>query len=197
MSILLQPLKCAGCGAPLKSKERDHMLLCDHCGRLSLFAGGKMCPVDFSIIKPARESTSPLVYVPFWVVNADVQVRRECISGGGIRRMIKGEEKMRGVRDFYICAADSIPESSSRVWNMDLTITQPELIPQPEFKNGGRIVMTMDEETAGNNAEFIFLRYETELSGTLQELAYSFVVNHTKVLYLPAYKEGNNYQLGI
>ena len=197
MSIVLQPLKCSSCAAPLKSKERDRMLICEHCGSTSLFADGKTSPVEFAIVKPTVEEKDSLWYVPFWVVNTDVIVHHERISGGGISRAVTGQKQMRGVRDFYICAADEIPEEYARVWNMELTINQPEFTTTPEFKNGGRMVMTMDKETAKNNAEFIFLRYEAEIPGTLLELEYDFIVKSTKVLYLPAYKTTNNYQLGI
>ena len=197
MSIVLQPLKCSSCAAPLKSKERDRMLICEHCGSLSLFADGKTSTVEFAIVKPAIEEKDPLWYIPFWVVSADVIVHREKISGGGISRTVTGQKQMRGKRDFYICAADAVPEENARVWNMELTINQPEFATIPEFKNGNRIVMTMEKETAENNAEFIFLRYEAEIPGTLQELNYDFIVKSTKVLYLPAYKKTTNYKLGV
>jgi len=173
------------------------MLICSHCGKTSLFADGTTCPVDFAIAEATVEDSHPLLYIPFWVVNADVNVHYEKISGGGISRTISGKKQMRGRYDFYICAADTIPEECSRIWNMELTVNQPEFATIPEFRNGSRIVMTMEKETAENNAEFIFLRYETEIPGTLQELDYDFAVNATKVLYLPAYKKANNYQLGV
>lgn len=197
MSLILQPLKCCACGAPIKAKERDRMLECSHCGTLSLFAGGTTCPVSFSIASPTVDCSEPLIYVPFWVVDADVQVFHEKISGGGLTRRIKGQKEMRGPHLFYICAADAIPEEYSRVWNMELTLKQPELTFVSAFKNGERVVMNMDKETAGENAEFIFLRYEAEIPGTLQELEYNFIVNSTKVLYLPAYKKSNTYTLGV
>ncbi|HJJ91389.1 MAG TPA: hypothetical protein O0Y15_01055, partial [Methanocorpusculum sp.] len=93
MSIVLQPLKCSACGAPLKSKERDLMLICEHCGSLSLFADGKTSPVEFAIVKPTVEEKDQLWYVPFWVVNADVIVHREKISGGGISRAVTGQKQ--------------------------------------------------------------------------------------------------------
>ena len=197
MSLILQQLKCSACGAPLKSKERDRMLVCGHCGTLSLFAEGKMNAVGFSIAKPNTEGKDPVVYIPFWLVEAEVKVLHEKISGGGISRMVTGKKQMRGKQTFYICAADSIPEEFARVWNMELTLNPPEFSTIPEFKNGEKIVMTMEKETAESNAEFIFLRYETEIPGTLQELDYDFDVSATKVLYLPAFKKSSGYQLGV
>lgn len=195
--MLLKALKCPYCGAPLKSKVKDHMLLCTHCGKISLFTDSKIEEVDFRIVKPVKEQKDALVYIPFWIVNATLDVSREKISGGGIRRAVQDKRQMRGTRDFYVCAADAVPEQYSRVWNMDMTLDQPEFELIQEFKNGKREVMTMEKEVAGNNAEFLFIRYETEIPGTLQELEYDFKVNSTKVLYLPAYKNANTYVLGV
>jgi NADH pyrophosphatase zinc ribbon domain. len=196
--MLLKALKCPHCGAPLKSKVKDHMLLCPSCGRISLFSEGDVGQVDFRIAKPAdKKPDETLVYVPFWIVNATLDVHREDISGGKIRRAIRDERQMRGTRDFYVCASDQIPEEYSRVWNMDLTLDQPTFETIDAFKDGKREAMSVDRDVAGNNAEFLFIRYETEIPGTLQELDYDFTVNSTKVLYLPAFKKDNNYKLGI
>ncbi|MCK9313499.1 MAG: hypothetical protein M0P20_05560 [Methanocorpusculum sp.] len=194
--MLLKELKCPGCGAPLKSKERDIMLKCDHCGRISLFADGKINDVGYSIASPAKEHSGELIYVPFWIVNADLNVHKESISGGKISRFITDQRQMRGTRDFYVCAS-AIPEEFARKWNMDLTLDQPKLNLISDFKGGKRAVMTMRKEIAGENAEFLFLRYEAEIPGTLQKLDYDFRINSTKVLYLPAYKISDKYVLGV
>ncbi|HJJ28697.1 MAG TPA: hypothetical protein O0X70_04830 [Methanocorpusculum sp.] len=196
--MLLKALKCPYCGAPLKSKVKDHMLLCPSCGKISLFSNGNIGPVDFSIIKPReKKPEETLVYVPFWIVNGTLNVAREKISGGKIRRAIKDERQMRGTRDFYVCAADEIPESESRIWNMDLTLDQPAFETIDAFKDGKRLPMSVEKEVAGDNAEFLFIRYETEIPGTLQELDYTFKVNSTKVLYIPAVKKDTKYTLGV
>ena len=194
--MLLKELKCPGCGAPLKSKERDMMLACSHCGRISLFADGTVGDVSYSIAAPAENRSEELIYVPFWIVNADLNVKKESISGGRISRFITDRKQMRGTRDFYVCAA-ALPEDSCRKWNMDLTLDQPELTFVSGFKGAKRAVMTMEKGIAGENAEFLFLRYETEIPGTLQTLEYDFKINSTKVLYLPAYKINDTYKLGI
>ncbi len=197
MAMILHELKCASCGAPLKSRERDRMLMCEHCGSMSLYAEGKVGPVAYTIVRPTVELTDPLVYVPFWIVNAALDVHSEKISGGKISRMISDTKQMRGTRDFYVCAAGAVPEEYARVWNMNLTLNQPEFETIQAFKGGKREVTTMEKETAGHNAEFLFLRYEAEIPGTLQELDYTFTVNSTKVLYLPAYKTATTYTLGV
>ena len=197
--MLLRELKCPGCGAPIKAKARDMMLKCNHCDKVSLYSREKSSLVDVSYIiaGATKESGSELVYVPFWVVNADLDVKRERISGGGIMRSIKGQKQMRGTRDFYGCAADEIPEKYSREWNMNLTLDQPELNPVADFKGANRLRMTMDKDVAGENAEFLFLRYETEIPGTLQDLDYNFNINSTKVVFLPVWKTNSSYTIGV
>ena len=194
--MLLKELKCPGCGAPLKSKERDIMLSCDHCGRMSFYENGNVDDENYTITAPTKELQGTLIYIPFWIVNADLNVKKENISGGKISRFIKDKRQMRGTRDFYVCAA-AIPEEFARKWNMDLTLDQPQLNAISGFKGGKRAAMTMEKAIAGENAEFLFLRYETEIPGTLQQLDYDFRINSTKVLYLPAYKNQDKYQLGV
>ena len=175
------------------------MLQCSHCGRINLYTKSAkgLNKVSYQISGVSKEGRGELIYVPFWIVHAEPVVRKEKISGGRIGRFIKDQRQMRGARDFYVCAAAEIPEEVSRVWNMDLTLDQPELASSPDFRGGTRALMTMEKETAGDNAEFLFLRYETEIPGTLQELDYDFTIHTTRVVYLPAYKSGKKFTLGV
>jgi len=197
--MLLKPLKCPKCGSPIKGKERDLMLQCPACGNIQFFNRKTKDTeqISYSIIAPAIEGKGTLTYIPFWTVHATLNVEKEEMVGGGIRRAISGQHKMRGERDFYVCASEYIPEEISRIWNMDLTIAQPQLHSQSDFQQVARIVMTMEESDAESAAEFLFLRYETELPGTLQELDYSFDVKSTSIIYIPAWKYESTYKLAI
>ena len=197
--MLLKPLKCPKCGSPIKGKELDLMLQCPACGSIQFFnrKTKNIEPVTYTIIAPTTEGKGTLIYIPFWTVHAVLNVANEDISGGGIRRVVSGKHQLRGERSFYVCATEAIPEEVSRMWNMDLSISQPQLKEQSDFRNATRITMTMDEPVARSAAEFLFLRYETELPGTLQELDYEFVIKDTAIVYLPAWKEGTAYTLAL
>lgn len=175
------------------------MLQCPACGSIQFFnrKTKNAETVSYTIIAPAREGKGTLTYIPFWTVHAVLTVENEEMAGGGIRRVITGKQKMRGERDFYVCASEYIPEEVSRIWNMDLTLSQPNLVSQADFRQAARIVMTMEESVAESAAEFLFLRYETELPGTLQELDYTFDVRNTAIVYLPAWKNESTYTLAI
>ena len=195
--MLLKPVKCPKCGSPITGKQRDLMLQCPACDTIYLF-DRELCevrPVSYTIAAPVKEGngTETKVYIPFWVIHADLNVMTEDISGGAIRRAVKDERQMRGERDFYVCAADSVPEEVSRIWNMELTLNQPVITEQSGFKGAHREVMSMDEESARSAAEFLFLRHETEIPGTLQKLEYDFVIRDSRVVYLPAFKSGETY----
>jgi len=197
--MILKELKCPGCGAPIKSKTRDMMMQCSHCGKIHLYTKSEkgLNDVSYQIVGASKEGKDELIYVPFWVVHAEPMVRKEKISGGRIGRFIKDQRQMRGMRDFYVCATSEIPEEFSRIWNMDLTLDQPELFEISDFRGGKRALMTMEKETAGDNAEFLFLRYETEIPGTLQDLDYDFTIKTTRVIYIPAYKSGKKFTKGV
>ena len=195
--MLLKPIKCPKCGSPITGKQRDLMLQCPACDTIYLF-DRELCgvrQVPYTIASPVKEGdgTATKVYIPFWVIHANLNVMYEDISGGAIRRAVKDERQMRGERDFYVCAADSVPEEVSRIWNMELTLNQPVITEQSGFKGAHREVMSMDEESARSAAEFLFLRHETEIPGTLQKLEYDFVIRDSRVVYLPAFKSGETY----
>lgn len=176
------------------------MLQCPACGTIYHFDREKcgICSVAYSIISPAKEGkTEDLIYIPFWSVRAQLDVYNEEISGGAFRRAVKDQRQMRGERDFYVCAAETIPEETTRIWNMDLTISQPNLAQRADFSGVPRIVMSMEKEAALSAAEFLFLRYETEIPGTLQELEYDFKVRDVKVVYLPAFRTGETFTLAV
>jgi hypothetical protein len=194
--MILRELRCKKCGSPLKAKERDLILSCSSCGTVSMFALGKLFLLTTGIASPVKEGTGELLYIPFWIVRARPDVTREKIAGGGIFRAISGRKQMRGTRDFYVCAGN-IPEEYAKDWNMNLTLAQPEVTRLSSFQNGKKLVTVMESETAFENAEFLFLRYETEIPGTLQELEYTFHLEGLGLLYLPAWKQENTYKLGI
>lgn len=193
--MILKELKCKGCGSPLKAKERDILLSCSSCGKVSMFSNGSISDVEFGVAKP-KEGVGELVYVPFWIVHAELEVKHEKISGGGIWRAIEGKKQMRGTRNFYVCSGN-IPEEYSRKWNMDLTLDQPEITEITSFRDGRKLVTVMEQDVACENAEFLFLRYETEIPGTLQELDYTFHILDSRILYIPVWKDGDAYTLGI
>jgi len=198
--MLLKPIKCEKCGSPITGKERDLMLQCPSCGTIYYFDREKcsVCNVTYSIISPTKEGNlENLVYIPFWSIHAELDVHREEICGGAMRRALKEQREMRGERNFYVCAADAIPEGVTREWNMDLTLGQPKLQEKSGFNKTARIVMSMEKEAALSAAEFLFLRYETEIPGTLQELVYDFNVRDTKVVYLPAFRTKDSFTLAV
>jgi len=196
MTLLLKSLKCSQCGAPLKAKDKDRIIYCEHCGTMNLYASHTISGVNFKIAAPGGTRTDPIIFVPFWVVNADVIVRKEKISGGGLQRKIHGQKELSGNVNFFVCASSIIEEADSRGWNMNLTMDPPTINPLPDFRTGERAPLTLDVDIAIDNAEFLFLRHETELPGIFQGVDYSFKVNSTEVLYLPVYKTDKEYILG-
>ena len=197
--MLLKPIKCPKCGAPIKGKERDLMLQCPSCGAIQFFdrAIKGTRSIEYRIVSPSGESKDPLVYIPFWVVHAQLNVRGEDISGGGIRRAVSGDHSIAGERDFYVCASDAVPEEVSRIWNLNMSVKQPQFAYQEDFRTARRLVMDMEEEPAVSAAEFLFLRYETELPGYLQNLDYDFQKMSASIIYLPAWKKVSGYTLAL
>ncbi|MCQ2502117.1 MAG: hypothetical protein MJ117_12320, partial [Lachnospiraceae bacterium] len=107
-----------------------------------------------------------------------------------------GLPDIQGKRDYYICAAD-IPRFVAEPWEIDLTIRNPKYQTLDKNSNVNMRGIFMNQKTAKELTEFLYLRYETEKPGVLQVLRYDFTVSSAQIVYLPYYKENGTYLPGI
>jgi len=194
--VSLKTLKCTNCGAPLTSKERDNIFVCSKCQNIMEFLDGDVKKVNSSIAGFKKPGSSEKVYMPFWVINVDIKVNKEKIVGGRIMRFIKSEKKMAGNQDLYVCAADISPDIV-REWNVDFTLETPAIEEENGFLGIPRIAAAIDNNGAKQHSEFMFLRHEADISGTLQEIDYNFNINSYRIVYMPFYRNKNKYTPGI
>ena len=57
--------------------------------------------------------------------------------------------------------------------------------------------MIINQNTATDLSEFLFLRYEEEKPGILQVLRYEFAVKGSRIVYVPYFVEDKTYIPGI
>ncbi|MCP1715827.1 hypothetical protein J2T58_001698 [Methanocalculus alkaliphilus] len=156
------------------------------------FLEGDVKKVDSTIAKFKKNANYERLYMPFWVINTDIKVNKEKILGGKVMRFLKQEKKMAGNQNLYVCAAD-ISADTVKEWNVEYTLRPPAIEADTDFHGVPRIPAWMENPDARKHAEFMFLRHETEISGTLQEIDYEFTINSHKLVYMPFYKNGNKY----
>ncbi|WOF15902.1 hypothetical protein F1737_03920 [Methanoplanus sp. FWC-SCC4] len=194
--VSLKTLKCTNCGNPLTSKEKDKIFVCSKCQNIMEFLDGDVKKVESTIARFNKSGNSEKVYMPFWVVNTDIKVNSEKIVGGRVMRFLKSEKKMSGNQDLYVCAADISPDIV-KGWNVEFTLRPPAIEEEDNFQGIPRVPAFIDNHGAKQHSEFMFLRHEAEISGTLQKIDYDFNINSYRIVYVPFYKNKNKYQVGI
>ena len=107
-----------------------------------------------------------------------------------------GLPEISGKRSYYICAAD-IPRYLAEKWEVDLTIRNPVIAELPMDQEVGLQPIVINQNTAKELTEFLFLRYEAEKPGVLQVLRYEYDVNEARIVYVPYYQLDKTYIPGI
>lgn len=184
--MMVKNLKCTACGSPLKAKEADLVLICPSCGKPMEFIERDVDEVSLHILAPSS-ADKDLVYLPFWEIDADVVVSHRDSSGFGLPF---GKKPMRDACRFYVCAADLTPKKTAG-WNMEFTRAFPSASEVSNFRTVSHMPAVKSSKTAEKDAEFLFLKHEISLSGTLQELEYTFLVTGHALSYLPFIHHGD------
>ncbi|MDV0441198.1 hypothetical protein [Methanorbis furvi] len=187
MALLVKNLYCRACGSPLKAKEADLILFCPACRKTMEFLDSDVGEVVPHILAPKSENKD-LVYLPFWRIDTDITVTR-CDTVGGFLRITK--KPMRGLCSFYVCAADLMPRRTAG-WNLEFSRSMPKAEEIQDFRRVPHLPAVKNSKIAEKDAEFLFLKHEVDLSGTLQDIEYNFAVRGHELYYVPFIRRGDN-----
>lgn len=189
-------LCCPSCGELVEQPWGEVISVCKKCSRLLNITADEVKVVPYDVAKPdtlsetALESTPE--YIPFWKFDVNIGIT-DRLAGGDTTT---GLPDITGRRSYYICAAD-IPRYLAEPWEVDLTIRNPAFATIPEFHEIPLKPILINQNTARELTEFLFLRYEEEKPGVLQVLRYTYEVEAARILYVPYYKEDKTYIPGI
>ncbi len=89
------------------------------------------------------------------------------------------------------------PRYLAESWEIDMTIRNPEIVEVIAGYEGNYLPILINQNTARELTEFLYLRYETDKPGILQVLRYNFTVENSRIVYIPYYKEQASYIPGI
>lgn len=192
----LAPLHCSKCGAPIFSKKEDIVFICENCGNEMIFDNGKLNDTEFKIAKFQKEYQGDKVYLPFWVIDSNINILSETNLGGGIMKIFKGDDYMTGRWKIFVCAADFPPAEAKR-WNQTFTMHPPEFNEERGFGGINRFPVSIGAEDADKNAEFLFLAHELEKAGTLQDIQYDFKILGREIVYIPYFYYQGQYYVGL
>ena len=190
-------LQCPSCKSQIERPWGEVVARCDSCGSLLDITADDASVVPYEVVKPnffseAAMSNAVQEYIPFWKFACEINVNDYLAAG----KTETGLPDIQGKRDYYICAAD-IPRFVAEPWEIDLTIRNPKYQTIEKNSNVNMRSIFMNQKTAKELTEFLYLRYETEKPGVLQVLRYDFTVSSAQIVYLPYYKENGTYLPGI
>ncbi len=189
MSLKLEPLKCPKCGSVLKAKRKDLIYRCENCGTFIYAPTGEEIKVRILAFEEILQGSK--YYMPLLAYYTKVEIYREDVKG------FLAERGMGGEWITYIPAGGSLPgEEVVRISKM-LTANPPRNRSEVEsFRDATPLPLEITIEEGEKLAEFIFLSYEVDRPGILQNLEYSFQAKFREIIYMPVYYDGG-YRIGL
>lgn len=190
-------LQCPFCGEKVERPWGEVISACVKCGHLLDITADEVKLVPYDVAAPNLLSTAAMgdkkpEFIPFWQFESEITITDYLASGN----TTTGLPDIAGRRNYYICAAD-IPRYLAEPWEVDLTIRNPQFDDIVAGRPGKYLPIYINQNTAKELTEFLYLRYETEKPGVLQVLRYDFQVYSARIVYLPYYKEECSYIPGV
>jgi len=189
MGIKLEALKCPECGSVLKADRKDLIYICENCGTFIYAPTGQKIKVkilDFEELYNAKK-----YYMPFLTYFTKVEIYREDVRG------FLAERGMGGEWITYIPAGGSLLAQEIVRISKLFTANPPRHKNEVQsFRDAHHLPLEITIEEGEKLAEFVFLSYEVDRPGILQNLEYSFQARFREVIYIPVYYDGR-YIIGL
>ena len=180
MTVKLVPLKCPKCGSILKAQRKDLVYQCENCGTFIYAPTGEALDVsilDFEITHKGKK-----YYMPFLTYLTKVHIYDEEVRG------FLAERGMGGEWITYIPAGGSLPgEEAVRMSKMFTSNPPRNKNEVQSFRDASPLPLEIPIEAGEKIAEFIFLSYEVDRPGILQNIRYDFEAKFSKMIYVPVY----------
>lgn len=187
--LRLITLKCEKCGSLLNADPKDVVYYCGHCGTGYELISEKdeLVPMNIDFAVSKKPVDAAVVYLPFWVFDADIQIGSRDSSGsvtGFLKKALGGNDSERTVDKFYVPAFDAPLENIKKL-GLEFTKHQPDLETIKKDRITGGICSSRDAEKL---ADFIFLSSEAEKPDTLKHISYTMGLSNKRVVGIPFYK---------
>ncbi len=184
------PIICPGCKNPIYGKNVDIVFICPNCGTMHS-RDGRLTIIEYEAgaFKPGEGEK---VYMPFWKLGVDFDIRHQKVEGGNVSRLIgflRGDSSSGHV-DMFLPAFRLEPMRYKEMAEK-LTFGQPGYAPERPDPSVKREPCVVSVDMTDEMADFLFVTIEAEKPGALQQLDYGLKVTSRKLVYLPYYKKGN------
>ena len=223
--IVLVPLRCIACHAPLAAKEFQVFFLCDHCGVGQVLEGERLVPQEVVFAEGEGD-----VFLPFWGLSARVKLTTQVLDRevrpvqfsealaeilaqepGLIQRVI--QTYTRRMADFQIgetrdleiyVPAFEATNFANYTANLGMVFTSA----QPEIRAGkppdrspgkaGRIIPAVYERAdAEKLAEIILVAVEAGRRTEVVDLGFEIKIQGAKLVGIPFFRDGDCLRDGL
>jgi len=188
---------CPRCGKPNYTKFKDTVVYCEECKTMHLVTEGGPVIIEYEIAEFQKEVPLRKFHMPFWRLFSNVTIFSEQVSGGWASRLMNAASGGgRGGSMFIFIPAVELPPDIFKRMAQDLTTNPPQYRGTDRF-SFDRLPVAINEEAARKLADFMVLSFEAEKPGVMQNIRYEVAVQHSKLIYLPFYQDGANWQPGL
>jgi endogenous inhibitor of DNA gyrase (YacG/DUF329 family) len=178
-------VKCPKCNAPIVSKQKDMLFLCNQCNTMHMREEGvEVIPFEIAEFHPNIHGDD--VYIPFWKMNATFEIRYKRSEGGLISKLasfLKAGSNTGNIA-IYIPATDLDTATFRRLVSLFLS-NPPRYSTRFNFGGVRNMPCTVTRREAAELADFAVVTMEADEPGVLQMLDYSLRINDSKIVYLP------------
>jgi hypothetical protein len=184
----LEAIKCKNCGSGMVVEINDYVTYCGSCGSGFEIINGELQPIEINFSATAVPGNSEVVYKPFWLMKANVEILERTAAGGFMKNLFGGSNSSSGSITFYIpafyCSLDNLKKIAS-------AFTQKNPVASPQKYNAKLTGFAYGKEDAKKLAEFLLISFEAEKSDTMKTFRYNITFNSFEILGIPFYKVGD------
>lgn len=184
--------RCSQVIIPPKERGHDEVNICGHCHITFVMKDDKPYEIKREIGKFEVSAEGQKVYLPFWIVRTKIKILREV----NLRFFGFADRKMEGTYDLYVLATEHTLEYVKKL-SQTLTYYGPRVERVNEFETEKIYPVKVKDNDATKIAEFLFITYEGEKPGILQQLQYEFKVEGVRLFYAPFYEKENALTYGF
>ncbi|MBS1493540.1 MAG: hypothetical protein JST55_08515 [Bacteroidetes bacterium] len=186
----LVAIKCKSCDSGLVVSLNDNITYCQSCGSGWEIIDGELHPIEINFAAAAMRGDGELVYKPFWLVTANINILERESSGGFFSNLFGGsKEQTSGTIKFYIPAFTCELE---KMKNLALAFTSSNPVASPQKFNTRLVGFNYGKEDAKKLAEFLLITIEAEKSDTIKTFRYDMNFEKLEILGIPFYRLPNN-----
>ncbi len=190
-------VKCPRCGKPSFTKLKDSVVYCNDCHTMHTRTEAGPIIIEYEIAEFQKELPLRKFHMPFWRLFSNVTIFSEQVSGGWASRLMNaGSGGGRGGSMFIFVPSLELPPDIYKRMAQELTTNPPQYRGTDRFAFE-RLPVQVDEDAARKLADFLVLTFEAEKPGVMQNIKYEVAVQHSKLIYLPFYQDGANWQPGL